>query len=118
MVLQTFRPEAAEIALSARRAIPEYLDAELVLRAEAGYPPITQMIRLIVRTGGESKAHELVAQANKAVPEDCVAWAAAPLPGARKGKWSVFLKGKAPRNALSTMDLRGVSIDVDPIEWE
>ncbi len=118
VILQTFRPEAAEIALSAKRAIPEYLDAELTLRAEAGYPPITQMIRLIIRTGGESKAHELVERANKSNPEECVAWAAAPLPGKRKGKWSVFLKGKAPRTALSTMDLRGVSIDVDPIEWE
>ncbi len=118
VILQTFRPDTPEIALSAKRALPEYLDAEIRLRAEAGYPPVTQMIRLIVRTGGEPKARELVEQANKANPEECTAWAAAPLPGKRGGKWSVFLKGKSPRTALQHLDTRGVSIDVDPIDWE
>lgn len=118
VLLQTFRPEAPEIALSATRSIAEYVDSELRLRAEAGYPPITQMIRLIVREGGEARAHLLAKQANTHDPQACTAWAAAPLPGKRGAKWCVFLKGSNPRATLGVLDLRGVSIDVDPIDWE
>lgn len=118
VLVQTFRPDAAEIALSAKRAIAEYLDAELTLRLQAGYPPITQMIRLIVRDGGEARAHAIVKRANTLESAACSAWAAAPLPGKRGGKWCVFLKGTHPRSALSLLDLRGLSVDVDPIDWD
>lgn len=119
VIIQTFRPEAAEIAAAARHETETYLESELKLRMYAGYPPATAMIRLILRgDGAKPRAQRLAkgaAEAASRLSSDTRASAAPTFAGGGK-EWHVLLRGSDPRRILGSLDLAGVSVDVDPIE--
>jgi primosomal protein N' (replication factor Y) len=119
VLIQTFRPDSAEVIAASKHATEKYLDDELRMRAASGYPPFTSMVRLIVRgPGAEARARTVYADAHAAASKTSsdVKIAIAPtLFGGRK-EWQIMLRGSDLRKLLSTLTLRDVSVDVDPIE--
>ena len=113
VIIQTFRPNTPEVKLAAEHRTEDFLDEELKLRIHSGYPPATNMIRLIVREDAEAKAKELRDKIK--AESDLIAHASPQLFGGGK-TWQVLIRGTKPEEILKKLDLNGVVIDVDPIE--
>ena len=73
------------------------------------------MVRLLYRgKDARSRAESATATLHKTHPTLKVGCSATLFGGGRE--WQVLLRGKNPRDALSTLPLDGVSVDVDPVE--
>ncbi len=119
VIIQTFRPDAAEVMAAANHETEKYLNDELKLRIYGGYPPATQMLRFIIRgLEAEKKAKKLFTEVQKTILEeraDIKAYVAPTFFGGNK-EWHVLLRGLSPKALLPHLDLEGVVIDVDPME--
>jgi hypothetical protein len=71
------------------------------------------MIRLIVREDSKAKAKELRDKIRS--ESDLIAHASPQLFGGGK-TWQVLIRGDKPAEVLKKLDLKGVVVDVDPIE--
>lgn len=119
VIIQTYRPDAAEITAAAQHRTEEYLTSERSIRAALGYPPAAEMVRFIVPDpGAERRAQQLRNDLAKKATETGVAATASASPtfyGAGK-EWHVILKGVGLQKLLDGVDLEGVSTDVDPMD--
>lgn len=119
VIIQTFRPDAPEILAAAKHETEQYLDQELKMRLHSNYPPASTMVRLLTR--GETaasrakKLHADVMSATLKARSDVKATVAPTLFGGGK-IWQVLLRGTKPTEMLPDIDLRDVSVDVDPVE--
>ncbi len=116
-IIQTFRPGSPEIACAASGEKEQYWKTELKLRTTAGYPPATQMIRLILRgKDARTRTHTLHRLAEeRASSSGTVAAKTEEFEGGRL-IGTVTLRGLEPRKLLRELPLRDVSVDVDPAE--
>jgi len=117
VIIQTFRPAAPEIKFAAEHKTEEFLEEELKLRIHSNYPPATKMIRLIVRENAKNKAEELRDKIRRET--DLLAHASSQIFGG--GTWQVLIRGPmlatgTRGSLLRNLDLKGVTIDVDPVE--
>ena len=119
VIIQTFRPDSPEVSLASRHETEKYLDAELKMRLFTGYPPASQIIRLLVRgERPEMRARKLQADALKtaATEGSDVRVFAAPTFFSGNTIWHVLLRGAKPRSILPSLDLTDIVVDVDPME--
>ncbi|MBI1812634.1 primosomal protein N' [Candidatus Peregrinibacteria bacterium] len=119
VIIQTFRPDAPEVIFASRHQTEQYLESELQLRIHAGYPPATQMVRLLFR-GEKAEANarrsqrsllELVTKEGNDIRVHC-----APAFFGAGRQWHVLLRGSAPRTLLAKIDLDQCIVDIDPME--
>ncbi|MFH1670681.1 MAG: primosomal protein N' [Patescibacteria group bacterium] len=118
VIIQTFRPDSPEVKLAASHSTEKFMDDELLLRIQGGYPPATKMIRLLLKEEGASFAKSLCDKVKTVAAENKIeltAHAAPMLFGGGK-KWHILIKGNKPEEVLKKLDLKGVIVDVDPIE--
>jgi|GEM_PF-1535258 primosomal protein N' (replication factor Y) len=116
-IVQTFRPMALEIDCAANGKKEEYWQNELSLRRLAQYPPATQIIKMIVRGNDATKrGRELFHMAEKLAAASEIAVSIAESFDDGLAIVTITLRGAHPRELLSALPLRGVSIDVDPTE--
>lgn len=119
VVIQTFRPSAAEVVAAAAHDVERYLNDELQMRLHAGYPPATAMIRLLIRGhGAAEKAKRLHADVTSANFRHCGAVKISIGPTLFGGgrEWQLLLRGTNPMKLLSHVNLGDTAIDVDPME--
>lgn len=115
VVIQTFRPDAQEIKTAALHETEQYLDAELAMRKHAGYPPCTELIRLIAR-GPEAK-HIATAAASKLVAaSESQSIGCAPTLFGGGREWHILIRGDGSRDLLTKADLSGLVVDIDPMD--
>lgn len=119
VIIQTFRPDAPEVRLSALHKTEEYLENELKLRTHAGYPPASRMVRLLLsgpsagpRAGQLAAVVREVAELHK-LP---LAVSVAPTLFGGGKTWHVLLRGADPASLLPQMDLADATVDIDPVE--
>lgn len=119
VIIQTFRPDAPEIASAAKHETEVYLENELKIRIYGGYPPFSKIIRLITRDEkAENHAKRAYSQASAAILKlrtDAKVSVAPTLFGAGR-EWHVLIRGADPQSLLSLIDLKDVVVDVDPVE--
>ncbi|MBU0766886.1 primosomal protein N' [Patescibacteria group bacterium] len=118
VIIQTFRPDAPEVKLAANHDTEKFLDNELLLRLQGGYPPASKMIRLIIREEGALFTRSLCEKVKIVAAKeniDLTANAAPMLFGGGK-KWHILIKGNKPQEVLNKLDLKGVIVDIDPLE--
>lgn len=119
VIIQTFRPQAAEIVAAAAHRTEDYMEAELQLRETLKYPPHTQMIRFLVNgPKAEARAHIFHQHLIKVLEKekiDATAMCAPTLFGIGQ-EWHVLLKGNGLRPLLPKLDLNDVMVDVDPVD--
>ena len=114
-IVQTYRPEAPEIRCAVTGSESDYWESELKLRREAGYPPFTQMIELLVRKD-RAKALALFKRAKELAEQFD---AKIQLKEEQRDGLTTFritLRGEHPRMLLNALPLGGVSVDIDPVE--
>lgn len=119
VIIQTFRPDAPEVQAAAKHETEKYLDTELKLRTYAGYPPMTQMIRLIFRgdkpeiraKAAQRKLIEIIAKKN---PNTRIGVSPTFFGGGKE--WHILLRGENVRQLLEYIDLQDMVVDVDPME--
>ncbi|MCF7844743.1 MAG: primosomal protein N' [Kiritimatiellales bacterium] len=118
VIIQTFRPDAPEVKLAANHNTEKFLDDELKLRLKGGYPPATKMIRLIIREEGAPFAKSLCENIKATAIKEKIELTAnyAPMLFGGGKMWHVLIKGNKPEAILNKIDLKGVVVDVDPME--
>jgi primosomal protein N' (replication factor Y) (superfamily II helicase) len=119
VIVQTFRPEAPEILLSAKHATEKYMEEELKLRLALKYPPATQMIRFLLDgPDASTRARTLLAQIQKHIVQRGAGEAVMCAPTLFGGGkvWHLLLRGPSPRTMLPALDLMNVTIDIDPMD--
>jgi primosomal protein N' (replication factor Y) len=114
-IVQTYRPDAPEIRCAITGNEEEYWNAELLLRREAGYPPFTQMIELLIRTD-RAKAQDLLKRAKGLAQEMKTNVVFREELRGGLTTFRITLRGEHPRMLLNALPLRGVSVDIDPVE--
>lgn len=114
IVIQTFRPKAAEVVAAATGNVESYLVQESLLRTQVDYPPASRLIALIIRGAGAGHRAKSVAEHVKknAAADTDVTYAPSVFSSA---EWHVFIRGKHPESELTALDLSGIVIDVDPM---
>lgn len=119
VIIQTFRPQAAEIVAASQHRTEDYLEAELALRTTLQYPPVTDMIRFVINgPKAEVRAklfHQSLMKAIAQRSTPATAMLAPTLFGMGK-EWHVLLKGKDIRPLLPLLDLTEITVDVDPLD--
>ncbi|MSR86880.1 primosomal protein N', partial [Candidatus Peribacteria bacterium] len=119
VIIQTFRPDAPEVVAAAKHETERYLEDELKMRTHAGYPPVTSMIRILLRgPDAESRAKKLQAEllnANARSTEQTKISRAPTLFGGGR-EWHILLRGLNPRSLLEHINRNEIVIDVDPME--
>ena len=115
--IQTFRPTAAEITCSIEGRKHDYWDAELSERKSAGYPPFSQMIRLIIRGRDQTGRAEAIFKLAKKLSEAARVKVSLNEEYENKRKlMTVTLRGNKPRYILRQLPLSGIVVDIDPAE--
>ncbi|MDO8648305.1 MAG: primosomal protein N' [Candidatus Peregrinibacteria bacterium] len=119
VIIQTFRPDAPEVALSAKHETEKYLEQEMKLRLYTGYPPFTKMIRLLYRDDRAEERtrkdyHALLTAIEHRTSDAKVNMAPSLFGGGRE--WHILIRGKDPASLLSALALHDVSVDIDPLE--
>ncbi|PIR53240.1 primosomal protein N' [Candidatus Peregrinibacteria bacterium CG10_big_fil_rev_8_21_14_0_10_49_10] len=119
VIIQTFRPQAPEVRLAAEHKTEEYLDTELKLRVHAGYPPATEMVRLLTRGTGAAHRAQAVAtdareRARTHTGELHISCAPTLFGGGKV--WHVLLRGNDSRSLLAHLSLEDMIVDIDPVE--
>lgn len=119
VIIQTFRPDAPEIALLGQEKAEEYLEQELKLRTFALYPPASRMIRLLQSGNGSQEASQRLVQLLKAKAGkeslDLTITRSQRL-GERGRSFQILIRGSDPRSVLKGINVDDVVIDVDPEE--
>lgn len=115
VIIQTFRPESAEVKLAALHKTEEFITKELELRRLAGYPPTTEMVRLIYR-GIEPRSRSDVQYALLKEKAEGLALGCAPTLFGGGKEWHIFMRGKNPKEALKHLDLTDTVVDIDPMD--
>ncbi len=95
VIIQTFRPDAAEVKYAALHKTEEYLEQELKMRLATGYPPASV---------------ELLAKSQN------LAIGCAPTLFGGGKEWHILIRGKDPKRILRKVHLENVVIDVDPVD--
>lgn len=62
VLVQTFSPDHPAILAAQRHDYPLFVDQELPVRREFGYPPVASMVRIVVRSLGERIAEQFAQQ--------------------------------------------------------
>lgn len=115
VIIQTFRPDAPEVKLASEHKTEEYLEQELKLRLHTTYPPAVPMVRLLTRgPDAQQQARQLVSDIQSKNPDLHVH--AAPTLFRTGNVWHVLIRGSGARETLKDLDLKGVVVDIDPIE--
>ncbi len=119
VIIQTFRPDAAEVQAAAGHRTEEYLETELALRTALRYPPATRMLRLLV-TGEKAEPrarslHHAVLRLIAHLQADASATVAPTLFGIG-AEWHVLIKGTDLHALLPHLPLTDVTVDVDPVD--
>ncbi len=119
VIIQTFRPDAAEVVAAAAHQTERYLEDELKMRIHVGYPPATSMIRLLVRGPDAAlrakKLHLEAMTVNLRLGGGNKISLGPTLFGGGR-EWQVLLRGPDPRKLLDQLHLKEVPVDVDPLE--
>ncbi|MBT4120057.1 MAG: primosomal protein N' [Candidatus Peribacter sp.] len=115
VIIQTFRPESPEVKLSAMHKTEEFITKELQMRQIAGYPPESNMIRLIYRGIEPKRRAEEHYTLLRSKVEDLAIGCAPTLFGGGK-EWHVFIRGANPKSALEHIDLSDTVVDIDPLD--
>lgn len=113
-IIQTFRPDAPEIRHAVRGDTLGYLEEEWGVRTRTGYPPVSQLIDLIVRRD-EGRARLLKERAEQIGKTLGIAVSEYHGHDVTRFTWVIRLRGKRVREALNMLPLTGVTIDVDPV---
>jgi len=117
VIIQTFRPNAQEVKMAAFHETEEFLDLELKIRLQTGYPPATNMIRLITRgPDAASRSRVLNEVLLKKISDSDLKIGCAPTLFGGGREWHILIRGQNPREVLTDIDLTDVVVDVDPIE--
>lgn len=119
VIIQTFRPEAAEIVAASQHRTEDYLEAERKLRETLQYPPLTQMIRFILSDNRpETRARAFHQALLNAIDRAKVKATATVAPTLLSGGkiWHVLLRGEHLRQLLPGLPLENIVVDVDPMD--
>lgn len=119
VIIQTFRPNALEIVAAARHETEQYLDQELKLRAYTNYPPLSGMIRLILRDDDPAlRARKLTGTLQAVVEKQGLKLTVSSAPTFFGGgrEWHILVRGEHPRELIKQVSMEDVVIDVDPVE--
>jgi primosomal protein N' (replication factor Y) (superfamily II helicase) len=119
VIVQTFRPDAPEVALSAKHETERYMEEELKLRLTLKYPPASQMVRFLLDgDDAGSRARSLLAQIQKLIVQRQAGEAVMCAPTLFGGGkvWHLLLRGPSPRSMLPQLDLTAVTVDIDPMD--
>ena len=113
VVIQTFRPDAPEVKMAAFHETEPYLEYELTMRQQAGYPPSTTMVRCITR--GPNAKYRAQVFASTLKDSKLRVGCAPTLFGAGK-EWHVLVRGNDPLKNILQVDRTDMVIDVDPMD--
>jgi primosomal protein N' (replication factor Y) len=118
VIIQTFRPAAEEVMSAATGDIEGYLERELKLRSKFGYPPATEMVRLLWR-GPDARlraeaTHDALFRRIAETGTDAKCSRAPTLFGGGR-EWHVLLRGTGIDALLDAIPTDAF-IDRDPIE--
>lgn len=115
VIIQTFSPDAMEVKLASSHATQEYLDEELKLRKQLGYPPESSLVRLVFEgTDAQTRATKIAAEANS---EQGVSAHAAPTFFGGGKIWHVLIRsGRDLHPVLDRLSLKDVTVDIDPVD--
>jgi primosomal protein N' (replication factor Y) len=114
VIIQTFRPNAAEVSLAAQHNVRSYLEAEIVERQKVHYPPDTEMIRIVFSTHDAKRESRKLAELLRKRGEVRVSCTPSIFSGGRV--WYVFLRGKNVQEILRRLPVHQGVVDRDPIE--
>ena len=115
VIIQTYRPDAPEIALAAKGDDERYLQEEASLRTIMGYPPAVRMVRLLLRgADAKQRADMIAADIKKALPKGAAVSVGTAFNDQRL--WHILLRAPDPHAILRQIDLRSAVVDVDPLE--
>ena len=115
VIIQTFRPDAPEVKCAALHETETYIEKELSVRTQLGYPPSTEMVRLILR-GPDAKMRAEVLAASLLETSDGQAVSYSPTLFGGGNEWHIFIRGSGAKKLLSSTDLSGVVVDIDPMD--
>lgn len=114
VILQTFRPEAAEVQFAAMHKTEEFLERELRLREMLQYPPYTPLLRLLFKGPDAQKnatrTHALLSKD----AEHTVHVAPTLFSGGKI--WQLLVRGKNPRALIASLKDQSFVVDVDPVD--
>jgi primosomal protein N' (replication factor Y) (superfamily II helicase) len=119
VIIQTFRPNALEVELSARHDVRTYLERELEERKKVHYPPDTELIRFVFSgDDARSRAKSFYNNLKNPYKLQATSYKLSCVPSLFSGGkvWYVFLRGKGVRNILKRLPKFEGVIDVDPVE--
>lgn len=119
VIIQTFRPDAPEIKLAAQHKTEEYLEQELKLRLYSGYPPATEMVRILFRgptaRSAAKKAHAKLMDYAKAFDIEAKI-SDSPTFFGGGNIWHVLVRGNAVHKLIKDVQLEEGIVDIDPLE--
>jgi len=114
VIIQTFRPQALEIALAAKQDVKTYLEQELATRMEAHYPPETEMVRVLF--SGPRAAERSFQYTNILKGAKDIHVSRSPSLFSEGEVWQVLLRGQNVRTILKNTPKFDGIVDVDPVE--
>lgn len=119
VIIQTFRPDAPEITFAASHDAEGYLEQETKLRKAYRYPPAIRMARVLFRgpsAGADAKKFLAdVTQRAESLQKELLATSGPTFFSGGK-VWQVLIRGENPSEILRGMNLKNISIDIDPAE--
>ena len=120
VIIQTFRPQAMEVALAAKHDVRAYLERELLEREKAHYPPDTDLVRFVFSGSDAAVKSKMFLEEweRKTKNEKPITWRASRAPSLFGGGkiWHVFLRGKGVRELLKNKPKFDGIVDIDPVE--
>ncbi len=116
VIIQTYRPDAAEIRRAVFHETEQYLSEELALRSDLGYPPRIPMIRILFRgphaqTEGKT-AYEKLSQLNKIGAKISLS----PTLSGGGRVWHLLIRGESARALIAAAHMQNAVVDIDPLE--
>jgi primosomal protein N' (replication factor Y) len=125
VILQTYQPDHYAIQAAGKHDYDAFSKQELRHRAELGYPPYNQLVRLVYRdvrsANAEREAIRMTSLIRNVINEkqrrvDLVGPAPCFFSRIRGHyRWQILLRGEDPASVIPTETGRGWSVDVDPV---
>ena len=127
VIIQTYKPKHPALLAAAQHDYQSFYEGEMAFRREHFYPPLSQMIRLILVASSASRARQQAEQLGQMLQEriarlglpqlDIIGPAPAFFARERnKWRWQIVLRGVEPKAVLQGLSLPvGWRIDVDPV---
>ncbi|MPZ98837.1 MAG: primosomal protein N' [Dehalococcoidia bacterium] len=126
VLVQTLQPEAPAIIAAAAHDVDRFYEEELAWRADHGYPPFRNLVRLVFsHTNGAYAIEEASRMAEElralaaGLPDIEVRGPTPPQVARVRGRhrWSILLRGDDPASLVRSMDELppGWVVDVDPM---